>query len=186
MVKTGNLVIGVLLGLNFLLAGALYHEKFMSSRANTGAGNYLLLHGDQQLPDITVTDRAGMPVRLRLLVSEGKQALVVLLTPSDCGSCLTESALWHQVGHRTGLPVYVIATSPAADEFWTWADQTDLPPAVFLDTTFVLLDRLEPVDTPLKLLVNTEGAVRWVDPPRLSAAERNQFWEDLAHAMGYP
>gem|GEM_PF-3718874 len=91
--------------------------------------------------------------------------------------------LWQAIPDRGDIPVFGVATSPDSRELWQWVENTEIPIEVYLDTTFAIEDLMEFQQTPLKVLVDSEGTVIWADPPREPGPARESFWKELADAM---
>ena len=175
-----KVIIVILLGFNMALLYQNHQIKAGSINSLISPNVYL---DRLQLPDYQVTDRRGHSTGLLTLAGNSEHTMFIFFSPSDCPSCFNERYLWGQISDRIQLPVIGIASSPDSRELWQWVTNMEMPIDVYLDTTFAIEHTMEFQMTPLKVLVNSTGAIIWADPPREPGSAREHFWEELGNAI---
>lgn len=108
-----------------------------------------------------------------------KLTLLVLFEPTQCGSCLGETALWNQLYQAGQLQVLGVTADKDIAELKQYLidSHTNIP--VYSDSTASIGKWFMPERLPVKILVDKNLNVLLVDYVRETDETRNQFREGL-------
>jgi hypothetical protein len=172
--------VAVLVILNGVLLVRTQHIKSEAVDDSPNIAEYI---NKTKLPNISILDRNGRLVKIYDLIKGKPQTMFIFFNPSDCPSCLEEKFLWGQIAERGLVRAIGLASNASSQEFWSWAEQERFPIEIYLDTSFALADSLQFRATPLKLLVDENGKIYWVDPLRIGPRAQKIFWKELSSAL---
>lgn len=136
-----------------------------------------------KLPDVFVISGEDQSISLVKIAARQAYTVFIFYSPSDCPNCFGEKTLWEAIPKKSGIPVVGIASNSDVEELRTWNRNMGINLDTYVDTTFAIVDSMLFQNMPIKLLVDSSGAVLWADPARLERWQQDEFWIELEYVV---
>ncbi|KRT17782.1 hypothetical protein ASU31_00340 [Pedobacter ginsenosidimutans] len=151
------------------------------------SGNYKILTNDQkmainlgksQLPStvrLNPVNGSSLKPNLAEELRKNPYTLLVIFEPTSCGSCLGEFTLYNSLKSDRDTPVIGISSMKDQKELETYIRNAKLNIPVYQDSLAFVGAFLQPAAVPAKVLVDSEGKIKWVDYVRENQEDQNIF-----------
>ena len=176
--KMKTLFIVILLILNAFLLIQNYQLKNSLSINQ----EYLMLHIEAiknnklKLPKIDIRNLNYMHVNLDSIINSNEYSLLVIFSPSDCGNCLEqEQILWQDLAELQNVELLGISHHKYLNELKEYVYNENINFDVFQENDGKLIEWLHPLTSPLKILVDRNRNIVFVDNIRLSTSSRRRL-----------
>lgn len=161
--------------LNFLLLyKVITLYKYIKTSHNLAPSdkNYLRINS---VPYFDLFDLKGKRYTTGEIVNISPFTLLVFFSLTDCASCLMEHELWQKIAKRELINVVGIARHIDKDELKIWVENSGINFPILYDRDSQITQNFGIKNTPLKILINSEGKVLLIDSVRTTPNEKEEF-----------
>lgn len=167
-------IIIVLIINNFLIS---YKYHLLKKQNNYYSTHNLI--SVEYLPEFSLYDLKGVKYTLENITKRNNFTLFIFFSPTDCISCLAEKKLWKLISETGQVGLIGIGNHIDKRELTDWIKNNEIYFPVLFDQNGEFTKKCGIYKTPLKILINQNRKILFIDSVRISQYEQNIFLEKL-------